>query len=138
MVILFYILAGLAWLGIALVFWQWLVACRFPLHRRVGDTSFAPAITLLKPVKGCDEYTEPCLRSWFAQDYAGEVQILFGVASDDDPVCAVIDKLIREFPGRDVRRVVCAQRLGANAKVSKLAQLEPLAGHEFICVSDAD
>jgi ceramide glucosyltransferase len=34
--------------------------------------------------------------------------------------------------------VVCPERLGANAKVSKLAQLEPLAKHEVICVSDAD
>jgi ceramide glucosyltransferase len=136
--ILFYILAGLAWLSLALMFWQWLVACRFPLHRRAGDVSFTPAITLLKSVKGCDEFTEKCLRSWFAQDYAGEVQILFGVAGEDDPVCAVINKLIGEFPSRDARLVVCPQRLGANAKVSKLAQLEPLASHEVLCVSDAD
>jgi ceramide glucosyltransferase len=97
-----------------------------------------PAVTLLKPLKGADEFTESCLRSWLAQEYGGEVQILFGVASADDPACVVVKKLLTEFPQRDAQLVVCPERLGANAKVSKLAQLEPLAKHEIIVVSDAD
>ncbi len=118
--------------------WQWLAARRFPLHQRVADKSFAPAVTLLKPLKGADAQTEACLRSWFAQDYAGEIQILFGVANADDPACKVVQKLIEEFPRRDARLVVCNERLGANAKVSKLAQLERQAKHEVIVISDAD
>jgi hypothetical protein len=42
-------LAALALLSLALALWQWLAARRFPLHQRVTDFSFAPAITLLKP-----------------------------------------------------------------------------------------
>jgi ceramide glucosyltransferase len=137
-VILNYTLAALAFLSLAITLWQWLAARRFPLHRRVQDKSFAPAVTLLKPLKGCDEHTESCLRSWLAQDYAGDVQILFGVASADDPACDIANKLIREFPKLDARLVVCNERLGGNAKVSKLAQLEPQVKHDVIIVSDAD
>lgn len=127
-----------AFLSLALLLWQWLAGRRFPLHRRSVDASFAPAVTLLKPLKGCDSSTEACLRSWLAQDYRGPTQILFGVGADDDPACAVVRKLLREFPDRDAELVVCGALLGANAKVSKLAELQTLAKHQVLVVSDAD
>jgi hypothetical protein len=51
--------------------------------------SSLPGLTLLKPLKGCDAETKNCLRSWFLQSYPGPVQILLGVASAEDPVCAL-------------------------------------------------
>jgi ceramide glucosyltransferase len=137
-VILNSILGPLTLLSFALTLWQWLVARRFPLHQRAPAHAFQPAVTLLKPVKGCDEATEDCLRSWFAQDYTGRLQILFGVASADDPVCQIANKLIKEFPAIDAQLIVCGPLLGANAKVSKLAELERLAKHEVLIISDAD
>ena len=132
------IFAALALLSLGLLLWQWVAAWRFPLHQRISEKSFTPAVTLLKSLKGADTSTEDCLRSWFVQEYAGEVQILFGVASADDPVCAIVRKLTQEFPKRDAQLVVCPQLIGANAKVSKLAELEKLAKHEILVVSDAD
>jgi len=131
-------LAALALLSLALALWQWLAAGRFPLHRRGVDLSFAPAITLLKPLKGCDATTVESLQSWFNQNYAGQIQILFGVADASDPVCKIVRELIEKNPGRDAQLVVCAESLGANGKVSTLVQLERLAKHELILVSDAD
>ncbi|MEY2428561.1 MAG: ceramide glucosyltransferase, partial [Verrucomicrobiota bacterium] len=132
------ILGSLTLLSFALTLWQWLVARRFSLHQRVPAHAFPPAVTLLKPVKGCDEATEDCLRSWFTQDYTGRIQILFGVASAEDPVCQIATKLIKEFPAVEAQLIVSGPLLGANAKVSKLAQLERLAKHEILIVSDAD
>lgn len=132
------ILGSLAVLSLGLTLWQWLAARRFPLHRRLAASSFAPAITLLKPLKGRDDATEACLRSWFAQQYSGPVQTLFGVASVDDPVCALVRKLMQEYPRADAELVVCGPPSGANAKVSKLAELERLAKHDLFIISDAD
>lgn len=132
------ILGGLAALSLILLLWQWLVARCFPLHRRVTDASFEPAVTLLKPLKGADATTAESLRSWFAQDYAGQMQILFGAAPENDPVCEIVRNLIREFPQRDARLAICDESLGVNAKVSKLVQLQRLAKHDIIIVSDAD
>src|SRR5436190_16432242 len=103
--------------------WQWLVAWRFPLHQRRAGNSWAPAVTLLKPLKGCDQRTEACLRSWLSQSYSGAVQVLFGVALPDDPVCGIVRKLLEEFPAADARLVICGQSPATNAKVSKLAEL---------------
>ena len=130
--------AALALLSFALVLWQWLAARRFPLHQRVTDLPFAPAVTLLKPLKGCDATTVETLQSWFNQNYAGPIQILFGVADDSDPVCTITHELIEKNPGHDAQLIVCAESRGANGKVSTLIQLERLAKHPLILVSDAD
>jgi ceramide glucosyltransferase len=130
-------LASLALLSLTLMLWQFWAAARFPLHQR-GAPTHAPPVTLLKPLKGCDAETEACLRSWFLQDYPGERQILFAVASADDPVCPIVRKLIATHPQCDAELMVCAQHLGPNAKVSQLAQVERSAKHPFIVVSDAD
>jgi ceramide glucosyltransferase len=130
--------AALALLSLALALWQWLAAQRFPLHRRVTDFSFAPAITLLKPLKGCDATTAESFQSWFNQNYPGQIQILFGVADADDTACPIVRELIEKNPGRDAQLIVCTESLGANGKVSTLIQLERLAKHPLILVSDAD
>jgi ceramide glucosyltransferase len=118
--------------------WQWLAARRFPLHQKVAAEGFAPAISILKPLKGCDETTQLSLQTWFKQEYGGAVEILFGVADASDPVCEIVRRLIAENPGCRARLVVCENLAGANAKVAKLARLEKLAAHELILISDAD
>lgn len=132
------ILAALALLSLGLGLWQYVVARRFPLHSRNANPAFAPGVTLLKPLKGCDAETPACLRSWLTQAYPGPVQILFGVADTNDPVCAIVEKLLREFPAVDARLVICPEKLGANAKVTTLIQLERLAKHDLLVISDAD
>ncbi|MBA4149206.1 MAG: bacteriohopanetetrol glucosamine biosynthesis glycosyltransferase HpnI [Verrucomicrobia bacterium] len=125
-------------LSALLTLWQWLAAFEFPLHRREKNTSFSPPVTLLKPLKGADAETKACLRGWLEQDYAGAVQVLFGVASPQDPVCEIVRELIAEFPKSDAQLVLCEEQLGPNAKVSTLIHLERLAKHELVIVSDAD
>jgi ceramide glucosyltransferase len=111
---------------------------RFPLHRRIADKSFTPAITVLKPLKGLDSNIIGCLRSWLTQDYPAPVQVLFGVASPDDPACAVVRQLLQEHPGADAALVLCPESLGVNGKVSSLIQMQRGAKHNVIIVSDAD
>ena len=132
------IFAVLALLSLALALWQWLAARGFPLHQRIPETRFAPGISLLKPLKGCDDTTVESLQSWLNQNYSGQTQILLGVADASDPVCKIAQELIAENPKCDVQLVICEQLEGANAKVAKLAQLEKLAKHDLILVSDAD
>jgi ceramide glucosyltransferase len=134
----FWILGGLAVVSAGLNVWQWLAGRRFPLHDRHARRDFAPGVTLLKPLKGADAETADCLESWFAQDYPGKTQILFGVADPDDPVCEIVRGLIGEYPTVDAELVICQPILGPNAKVSSLTYLEAKAKHPLVLVSDAD
>jgi len=129
---------GLAVLSFTLLLWQWVAARRFPLHHRDPAPGFAPAVTLLKPLKGRDDTTAASLESWLKQTYAGPVQSLFGVADPNDPICEIVRDLLAKNPGIDAQLVICRESLGTNAKVSTLIQLEKLAKHGLILVSDAD
>ncbi|HTR41464.1 MAG TPA: glycosyltransferase [Pseudomonadales bacterium] len=138
MILLNSIFAALAVLSLALSFWQYIAARKFPLHGRIADPAFSPAISVLKPLKGCDATTADSLVTWFNQDYPGAVQILFGVANADDPVCGLVRELIQKNPGTDAQLIICGEALGANAKVSTLVQLEKLAKYDVILFNDAD
>lgn len=130
--------AFLAFLSLAIGVWRWIASLRFPLHQRLVIQTSLPGVTLLKPLKGCELETTRSLRSWMIQRYPSPVQILFGVASPDDPVCAVVRGLLAEYPKVDAQLVICHEDHGVNAKVSSLRQMQPLARHDFIVVSDAD
>jgi ceramide glucosyltransferase len=132
------IFAAFALLSFALLLWQFIAARKFPLHKRTAGSNFAPAVSILKPLKGCDETTAGSLESWLKQNYSGKIQILFGVADSNDPVCKIVQELLQKNPKPDAQLVVCGENLGANGKVSTLAQLEKFAKHDLILVSDAD
>ena len=138
MILLNFIFAALAVLSLAIAFWQYFAARRFPLHKRIADAAFAPAISILKPLKGCDATTSDSLQSWLNQSYTGPVQILFGVARVDDPVCNIVRELVQKNPRADAQLVICGETLGANAKASTLIQLEKFVKHDLVLVNDAD
>lgn len=125
-------------LSLAFTLWQWQVARRFPLHRRTTGAGLARGITVLKPLKGADIELEASLESWLEQEYDGPVQVLFGVASADDPAVSIVRELLARHRACDAGLVVCGETGGSNAKVAKLAQLQRRARHEWIVVSDAD
>lgn len=133
-----FILPAFAVLSFGLLLWQYFAARRFPLHKRIADPDFSPAVTVLKPLKGCDATTAASLETWLDLKYTGPIQILFGVAAADDPVCDIVRDLVRKYPGADAQLLVCGEALGMNAKVSTLTQLERAAKHDLILVSDAD
>ncbi len=138
MIFLEYTFGALAALSCAILFWQWLAARQFPLHQKNAGPDFAPAVSILKPIKGGDATTRESLQSWLRQNYAGPVEILFGIADENDPAVAIVRALLAENPAAHARLVICQNLAGTNAKSAKLAQLEKLAQHDLILTCDAD
>ncbi len=100
-------------------------------------TEATPPISILKPLKGSDPQIYECLRSHYLQDYP-EYEIIFGVSDPNDPAIATVKKLQSEFPTNRIQLIVCPKILGANIKVSNLAQMLPLARHDDLIVNDSD
>lgn len=134
------VLGVLSLLSLFLVLWQWMVARQQPLNHDPAPTptAFTPNASLLKPLLGFDSYTRECLLSWFNQIYSGQWEILFGVSDPQDPVCEIVQELIKTNPYVNARLIVCSEKYGPNEKATKLAAMEKRARHPVLVVSDAD
>jgi ceramide glucosyltransferase len=121
----------------------WWSASRFRHDRQLlgGSASSGVAakfpVSILKPLKGVDPEMVASFRSHCVQEY-GEYEILFGVSDPEDPAIEAVEQLKKEFPQRQIRLIFCSQDLGANTKVSNLAQMVRQARHEHLVVSDSD
>jgi len=87
-------------------------------RRRVHRATFAPHVTVLKPVCGAGGHLYESLRSFCAQEYA-DYQIVVGVRDADDPAVTVVCRLMAEYPQLDLRLVVdqCVSVLRQRRKV---------------------
>ena len=107
-----------------------------------GAPSFAPGVSILKPVKGLDPGMNEAFASHCRQEYAGEHEILFGVSSLGDPaeapVIAAIERLQTEFPERAIRLIETPERLGPNGKMGNVVQLARHARYDYLIVNDSD
>ena len=105
--------------------------------RSVRPTQALPPVSILKPLKGTDPEIYESFRSHCLQDYA-EYEIIFGVSDPLDPAVASVQRLQREFPERAIQLVVSPDKLGANVKVSNLAQMLPATRYQYLLVNDSD
>jgi ceramide glucosyltransferase len=96
-----------------------------------------PSISILKPLKGTDPEIYESFRSHCLQDYP-EYEIIFGVSDPNDAAVASVQALQREFPDRRIQLVVCEKLVGANVKVSNLAQMLAEARYDYLIVNDSD
>jgi ceramide glucosyltransferase len=142
------VLDGLAhWLGLGLlvlagcgcIYTLFAIAV---LRRLGGDGSralaAAPSVTVLKPLRGVEADLQSRLATFCDQDYPGPLQLLFGVQDAHDPAVAVVERLIAERPGRDLRLVVSTRPAGPNPKVATLVGLQPHIRHDVVVLSDSD
>src|SRR5262249_30321609 len=123
------------------LFFYALAAIAFVTYLRTRQEPSAaaplPPVSVLKPLRGIDPEMYESFRSHCAQDHP-DFQLIFGVSDKDDPAIEPVRKLQAEFPARRIDLVICEKILGANVKVSNLAQMLPAAHHEILLVNDAD
>lgn len=112
-------------------------ARRFLLARGVRRAASLPPITIFKPLKGEDRDLEENLSSFCRQDYPC-FQILFCLATPDDPALAIVTRLKKTFCEVDIEVVVSKSRIGYNPKVNNMANAYPFAKYDLLLMSDSD
>jgi ceramide glucosyltransferase len=110
--------------------WSW-------LHQSQAN-AVNDAVTVLKPLKGCEPGIYESLRSHCVQEYSGAIEIIFGVSDALDEAVPYVERLKQEFPEIPIQLVICDKVLGANRKVSNLVQMITHARHGFVLVNDGD
>ncbi len=108
--------------------------------RRAGALANAaqPAVTILKPLHGDETGLFENLASFCEQDYAGTVQIVFGVASAHDPAIAAVERLRAAYPGKALDLVVDPHIAGSNPKVANLINMSARIEHDVVVLADSD
>ena len=107
------------------------------ISRQVRPTRALPPVSILKPLKGADPEMYESFRSHCLQDYP-EYEIIFGVSDLNDSAIETVKELQREFPDRRIQLMVSPKILGANVKVSNLAQMVAEARYDYLIVNDSD
>lgn len=98
----------------------------------------APSVTILKPVHGDEVGLFENLVSFCEQDYAGPVQIVFGVSSPTDAAVGVIERLRATYPDRWIELVIDASVTGSNPKVANLINMSSRVAHDIVVLADSD
>jgi ceramide glucosyltransferase len=101
------------------------------------ESSYQPPVTILKPLKGVDAESFENFSSFCQQDYP-LYQIVFAVASAEDPVIPEIRRLMLEYPGIDIELVVDDRIYGPNYKVCNLINASSMAKYDLLIVCDSD
>jgi ceramide glucosyltransferase len=101
------------------------------------DDSFAPPVSILKPVRGVDPGAYENFASYCRLNYP-QYELVFAMADPHDAVIPVIEKLQRDFPGRAIRFVTDVPRVGENNKVNSLCRLVKEARYDLLVMTDSD
>ncbi|HTW48840.1 MAG TPA: glycosyltransferase [Acidobacteriaceae bacterium] len=99
--------------------------------------SFAPPVSLLKPLHGAEPGLEAHLETFFLQDYP-RFEILFCARRSDDAGLAVARSVAARHPGVPVQFFFTGPGPYINAKVSSLELMEAHAQHDILIISDSD
>ncbi|MEJ1929859.1 bacteriohopanetetrol glucosamine biosynthesis glycosyltransferase HpnI [Nostoc sp. NIES-2111] len=132
-----WLLGGLCLSAIVYYCYAIYAAIAFLRHSHPINPEFHPPITILKPLCGLDSHAEDNLISFCKQHYPC-FQIVFTVRDRQDPIIEVVEKIIQQFPDVDINLVVSDRVIGANLKVSNLANALPQAKYEILLIADSD
>ncbi len=99
--------------------------------------TFAPPVSLLKPLHGLEPDLESHLQSFFEQDYP-EFEIIFCARTDQDAGLEIARRVAARYPKIRSRFLCSGNAPYANAKVWSLERMQNAASHRFFVVSDSD
>jgi ceramide glucosyltransferase len=109
----------------------------FLLSRKRRPAVPAPAVTILKPIKGVEPGLYANLASLAAQDYP-DFEMLIGAEDARDPALTVARQVQHDFPAVRIKVFSGARRLGLNPKVNLLSHLADRAANDLVLISDSN
>ncbi len=117
--------------SIAIAGWR----CSRP--RPAGSLKATPPITLVRPLRGLDNFVTMTLETSFALDYP-DYEILFCAAEAQDPIVPLVEAMIKAHPGRNARLLIGDDKISTNPKLNNCVKGWSAARHEWIVMADCN
>src|SRR5271154_4877272 len=105
--------------------------------RQAPLSSLYPAVSLVRPLCGIDNYAADTLSSTFELDYP-HYEILFCVASAKDAVLPLVRDLMAANPGAHAKLLIGDERASPNPKLNNVLKGWRAAGHDWIIIADSN
>ena len=96
-----------------------------------------PAVSIVRPVCGIDNFLEETLRTSFELAYP-TFELIFCVASPRDPAIAIVKDLIAAYPQVQARLLVGDDRISSNPKLNNCVKGWRAAAHPWIVLADSN
>jgi ceramide glucosyltransferase len=116
-------------------------ALRFARRRCTAQAtppSFAPPVSVLKPLHGAEPGLEKSIETYFAQTYPAPYEILFCARHLQDKGMELAYQVAQRYPHVPVRFYACGEPLFPNPKMFSLAVMSEAAAYPHLITSDAD
>ncbi|KAJ3105717.1 hypothetical protein HDU97_007694 [Phlyctochytrium planicorne] len=97
----------------------------------------APGVSILRPLKGVDINLKENLASTFRLNYP-KFEVLFSVASDQDPAIQVVKDLKEEYPHVDATMIIGDVSVGVNPKINNMIRSYEASKYEIIWILDSN
>ncbi|GAA5996131.1 ceramide glucosyltransferase [Rhodotorula paludigena] len=101
------------------------------------DPSLAPAVSILRPLRGLDCNLYENLEASFLQDYPN-FEIVFSVADESDAAIPLVKDLQAKYPQVDSRLIVGEEIVGVNPKINNLIRPYRAAKHDLLWILDSN
>ncbi|ORX91659.1 hypothetical protein K493DRAFT_227502 [Basidiobolus meristosporus CBS 931.73] len=97
----------------------------------------AQGVTILRPIKGVDFGMRKNLASSLKQDYP-LFEVIFCIATADDPAIEIVREIIAEHPHVDTRIVIGESLIGVNPKINNLIRAYNSAKYDIVWILDSN
>ncbi|KAM4066572.1 glycosyl transferase family 21 domain-containing protein [Hirsutella rhossiliensis] len=119
-----------------------------PVSSRLGKD--APAVTIIRPVKGIEPHLYDCIASTLQQDYpVDKVSLRLCIEDENDPAYPILKKLVADFPAFDIQLLLESRdpalhgpnaylNLGPNPKIRNISRAYREAKGDIIWIIDCN
>src|ERR1700734_4244705 len=97
----------------------------------------AKSVTIVQPLCGVETFSRDTLRSIFALDYPS-YEIIFCLASSDDPIEPLVRGAIAANPNRPARLLIGDDRISANPKLNNVVKGWKAARYDWVIIADSN
>jgi ceramide glucosyltransferase len=104
---------------------------------RVPVPQHAPAVSLIRPVCGLENFSQETLGSAFRLDYPS-YEIIFCVEQESDAIVPVVNRLIAAHPNVRAQLTIGKDRISANPKLNNIVKGWRTAAHDWVVIADSN